>query len=573
MKKLGFVQLVLSVFILISCGVKKNATDASSIGVSKLDYAYIDKFHEGLRFKQKGETTLAISSFEQCLKMKQTDDAVYYALSELYEIDGKQELALQSLEKASQLDPKNQLYLQVYTYLNFELGKYETAISGFENLIKTDGTNVEWLYGYAETLMKAGMYKKALEALDETEKFVGSQPELILQKFKLYLGMNKPNKGIELMNVAIKEFPEEPVLIGTLVDYYFQVKQNDKAIEMLELLVKSDPENGRAHIGLADIYRQLGKKEAYFNELKKGFQCVDTDIDVKMKMLIDIQDADLPITPQIIELVDLLVFLYPTDAKSHSIQGDFLLKTNQEKEALVAYKKALEYDKSRFPIWNQVLLMEYQARDYTTLFEDSKSCLELFPSQPSIFLLNGISANQLKKYKEAIEMLELGKDLVINDKSMQSEFYGQLGEAYFGLEQYIEGKSSYEMALNFNQNSTLNLNNFAYRLAIANIDLDRAEELIKRANQISPNQPHFLDTYGWILFQKNKFEEAKKYFEKAYERSNKDAVIVEHLGDVNYKLGEINEALIFWEKAEELGSSNHVLKDKIENKTYYAPKY
>ena len=573
MKKLGFVQLVLSVFILVSCGVKKNATDTSSKGVSKLDYAYIDKFHEGLRFKQKGETTLAISSFEQCLAMKQTDDAVYFALSQLYEIDGDQTKALSSLEKASELDPTNQLYLQAYTYLNFEAGKYETAITGFEKLIKIDGTNVEWLYGYAETLMKAGKYKKAIEALDETEKFVGSQPELVLQKFKLYLGMNKANKGIELMNAAIKEFPEEPVLIGTLVDYYFQVRQNDKAIEMLELLVKSDPNNGRAHIGLADIYRQLGKKDAYFDELKKGFQCVDTDIDVKMKMLIDIQEANLPVTPEIMELVDLLVLQYPADAKSHSIQGDFLLKSGKDGEALNAYKKALTFDKSRFPIWNQVLLMEYQERDYTVLFEDSKSCLELFPSQPSVFLLNGISANQLKKYEEAIQSLEIGKDLVINDKSMQSEFYGQLGEAYFGMEQYTEGKSSYEMALNFNQNSTLNLNNFAYRLAIANIDLDRAEELIKKANEISPNQPHFLDTYGWILFQKKNYLEAKKYFEKAFERSSQDAEIVEHLGDVNFQIGAIEEALSFWLKAKELGSSNPVLNDKIENKTYYAPKH
>jgi tetratricopeptide (TPR) repeat protein len=156
---------------------------------------------------------------------------------------------------------------------------------------------------------------------------------------------------------------------------------------------------------------------------------------------------------------------------------------------------------------------------------------------------------------------------------MQSEFYGQLGEAYFGLEQFIEGKTNYELALNFNQNSTLNLNNFAYRLAMANIDLERAEELIKRVNTISPNQPHFLDTYGWILFQQKKYEEAKQFFEKAYDRNSKDAVIVEHVGDINYKLGLIDQALIFWLKAKELGSTNRVLNDKIENKTYYDPKY
>ena len=337
--------------------------------------------------------------------------------------------------------------------------------------------------------------------------------------------------------------------------------------------MQKDPDNGRAHIGLADIYRQLGKKEAYFSELKAGFKCVDTDIDTKMKMLIDIQESKVPISNDMLELAEILVLLYPEDAKSHSIQGDFYLQIGKDSIALQAYKKALEYDQSRYPIWSQVLIMEYQQRDYKTLFEDSKKCLELYPTQPTVYLLNGISANQLKKHQLAVDVLEIGKDLIIDDRSMQSEFYGQLGEAYFGLERYIEGKSNYETALNFNQNSTLNLNNFAYRLGMAKIDLNRAEELISKANEISPNQPHFLDTYGWILFQKGEYDQAKTYFESAYELNSKDAIIVEHLGDVNFKVGELEQALKHWERALEMGSKNKTLEDKIKKKQYNDPKY
>ena len=188
-------------------------------------------------------------------------------------------------------------------------------------------------------------------------------------------------------------------------------------------------------------------------------------------------------------------------------------------------------------------------------------------------MLNGISANQLKKYQQAVDVLEIGKDLIVDDRSMQSEFYGQLGEAYFGLERYIEGKSKYETALNFNQNSTLNLNNFAYRLGMAKIDLNRAEELISKANSISPNQPHFLDTYGWILFQKGEYDTAKSYFESAYELNPKDAIIVDHLGDVNFKIGDLEEAIKHWESAFKMGSKNLMLEEKIKNKEYNDPKY
>lgn len=541
--------------------------------ISKVDYAYIDQFHEGLRFKQRGEVDNAILAFNKCIESNKSDDAVYFALSELYTQKGEVSQAITSLEKAINVSPENIWYLQEATYLNFESGKYDAAISGFEKLVKEQPSNIEWLYGLAEAFMKAGKYKKAIETLDKTEFQVGKHPELAIQKFKLYLAMKKPNKGIELMNEAILTFPEESVLVGTLVDYYFQAKQNDKAIQMLELLVKKDPDNGRAHIGLADIYRQLGKKEAYFSELKAGFKCVDTDIDTKMKMLIDIQESKVPMSDDMLELAEILVLLYPEDAKSHSIQGDFFLQIGKDSLALNAYKNALVFDKSRFPIWNQVLLMEYQERDYNSLYEDSKVCLELYPSQPTIYLLNGISANQLKKYEAAVEVLELGKDLIIDDRSMQAEFYGQIGEAYFALERYTEGKSNYEFALNFNHNSTLNLNNFAYRLAMAKIDLNRAEELIAKANNISPNQPHFLDTYGWILFQKEEYSRAKEFFDQAFTLNPNDAIIVEHLGDVSYKLGKINIAVDYWEKALKMGSENLNLNEKIKNKEYYEPKY
>jgi len=50
-------------------------------------------------------------------------------------------------------------------------------------------------------------------------------------------------------------------------------------------------------------------------------------------------------------------------------------------------------------------------------------------------------------------------------------------------------------------------------------------------------------------------------------------MIVEHLGDVYFKIGKITEALVFWEKAKELLSDNQSLEKKIEDKRYYDPVY
>lgn len=570
----NFIGVCFLLITLFSCGTKKNAD--SSIGqkeVSKLNYPYIEKFHEGLRLKSKGEIDNAIAAFDYCLSVRQNEDAVYYALSELYSQRKDKLKSLEFLEIASKLAPDNIWYTQELAYQNYDQNKFDEAVKNFAKLVQKQPSNVDWLYGYAECLVKIGKASEAIKALDKTEEQVGKHPELTIQKFKLYVQIKQPEKGIEEINKMRKEFPTDPQLLGTLIDYYFQMNQEKKAIEILQELSVIDPMNGRAHMFLAQVYHQQFKKKEYYDELKKGFICDDVDIDTKMKVLIDILEEGSKLTPDAFELVDILVKQYPTDSKSYSIQGDYFIRAEKEDKALEAYKNALKYDKGRYTIWNQVLVMEYQARNFSDLYKESKECLGLFPSIPSVYLFNGIGANQIGKYSEAVTALETGKELVVNDKPLESEFYSQLGEAFFGMKKYIEGKESFEKALKIDPLSTLNMNNYAYRLALAKIDLDYAEELIKKANTISPNQAHFIDTYGWVLFQKDDYSKAKEYFEKALELNSSDKVILEHVGDVYFKTGQKEKAVEFWIKAKKAGSTNKNLNLKIEKKEYYEPIY
>jgi len=58
--------------------------------------------------------------------------------------------------------------------------------------------------------------------------------------------------------------------------------------------------------------------------------------------------------------------------------------------------------------------------------------LELFPSQPQLYLDNGLALSGLTNYDEAIESLELGLDYIIDDDTLEARFYEALGNAYKG---------------------------------------------------------------------------------------------------------------------------------------------
>jgi tetratricopeptide (TPR) repeat protein len=455
-------------------------------------------------------------------------------------------------------------------YLNQK--DYPNALKNFDKLIEKEPGNIDWLYGTAQASMESGNLTKCIDAMNNIEDKMGINPQISLQKYSIYMDAGKKDDAFKELTKAKEVFPNEPSLIGTTVDYYYQTGQPDKAANMLEELVKADPGNGRAHLALADVYRKEGNEAKAFESLKMAFKSDDVEMDTKMGILIQVHESSFEIDPEIYELVDIMVAKYPNEAKAHSINGDYLMSAKKEDEALASYKKALEFDGNTYPIWNQVLIMEYQQGKHEELYQDSKRCLELFPTIGTVYLLNGVSANQTKRYSEALEILTVGKEMVFNDKAISAEFLGQLGEASFGLKEYSQGKDYYKKALELDPNSQLLKNNYAYRLANAKIDLELAQSLIKQVVTRAPNESQFLDTYGWVLFQKEDYSNAKTQFESAYAYNASDETVMEHLGDTYFKLNDLEKALIWWNKAKAI-ESDDLLEKKIADKKYYAPQF
>lgn len=563
---------IVLVLIFTSCGVKKQA-DKEQQSFSSADYPYIEKFHQGLRLKQKGQYTQAIEAFESCKVMHPKDDAVYYALAQLYLLNQDFLKSSEAIQEAVKLDPENKWYIQEYAYMLFEVKNYKEAAKQFKALIEKEPSNIDWLFSYAESLMRSGELTGAVKALDKLENEIGLNPELSIQKYTLYRKAKQDSKALTEIEKALKIFPHDVQLLANLVDFYFEKKEDEKAFSILMRLAENDPMNGNAHLALAQYYDQKGNRKESYAELLKAYVCDDIVLDTKIKILLSMFESQYKVDEEMYLLSAILIEKYPEDARVYTVRGDFYLKDSKDELALSDYKKALEYDKTKFAIWDQVLLMEYKKQDYKALYKDAKTCLEYFPSQAKVYVFFGLSANQIKEYTEAYEKLQMAEELVSQNSGIQAEIYAQKGEACFGLKKVKEGIESYEKAIKLDEKNLLFKNNYAYRLAIAKIELDKAEKLIAEVLSNSPNEAHFIDTYGWILFQRGKYKEAQEQFEKAIKISPGDKHIIEHLGDAQFKNGDIGAALVAWKKAKDLGSTNQKLSEKIEKKAYYDPVY
>ena len=84
-------------------------------------------------------------------------------------------------------------------------------------------------------------------------------------------------------------------------------------------------------------------------------------------------------------------------------------------------------------------------------------------------------------------------------------------------------------------------NALGYSLADRNIRLGEARQLIEKALQLAPQDPFILDSMGWVLYRQGDLDGALKHLERAHSL-REDPEIAAHLGEVLWTLGRHEEA-------------------------------
>lgn len=106
-------------------------------------------------------------------------------------------------------------------------------------------------------------------------------------------------------------------------------------------------------------------------------------------------------------------------------------------------------------------------------------------------------------------------------------------------------------------------NALGYSYADRNIKLADAKKYIEIALSISPNNHYIMDSMGWLHFRMGNIEIALQFIEKAY-KIQKDPEIAAHLGEILWKMGKLKQAKKVWEESMKTYPSNTVLLETFE---------
>ncbi len=573
--KVLYIVPFLFILIFFSCSGQKKITVTTTkqdilTEEQKFDFTY--NLFEADKYYLDEQYDLAEGYYQRCIKIYPGSALVNYKLASIYLYKKEQNTAKFYIEKCLAINDTNIWYLYFAGNIYKSNKEYDKAIVIFKKLISLNASELDFYMNLAEIYLLKGDTKLALKVYDEVETKFGILESISLEKNKIYISLNKVDKAAEELVKLAGFYNNDKYYLRLLGNFYIQVGQVNKALDVYNNMLKDNTNDGYAHLGLAECYRILQNFDQAFKELKLAFRSNDVESDLKVSITINLLQSiqnSKDLFNQVLELTEVLVQLYPDNPDVNTIYADFQLKLGNVDIARSALIKVIEVRKDRYHVWEQLLAIDNEFKDWISLYKHSKETLEYFPNQPIVYFFNGFSAFQLEYFDESKKSLELGLQILPKDNVLRNDFLTFLGEVNYKLGYKKEAYSYFDKLLNVDPDNISILNNYSYYLSLDKTDLQKAENMSYKTIEKEPENATYLDTYAWIQFIKGDYVKALEYIKKAVKfNNNASDVILEHYGDILYYNNMIDEAVVQWKSASKIGNGSGKLEEKIEKRKY-----
>ncbi|MFV0472106.1 MAG: tetratricopeptide repeat protein [Paludibacteraceae bacterium] len=535
---------------------------------TKFDYYFFESFRQ----KNLGNYDMQMELLRTCENIDPANGAVQSELGYLYSQLDRPQLTLTAFQKAVKAAPANWWYSIQYISILSAQEKYGDAIDHTLKL-KKQYPDKEQVYSILTSLYKqTGEYDKAIKELDQLEVYTGVNEYLSFQKFQLYAELGKEQKAIAEIDKLIAKYPSESRYQALKGDVLMEINQPQKAFEIYQNVLRSDPTNAFIYVSLANYYEQNSEPDKAMDAIVSALQNPNLPSDVKMEILGRYVEKLIYNNEKFAEtenLFKILVDMYPLDEKAHMYYALFLQHQKRNDEAFSEYESVININNKNDQAWLNSLDILSKQEDTVGILKLTGEAIAQLPEIPQFYFYRSIAQYQqgdfesaLKTNEEALNNIGTGNPQVI------SNFYAQIGDVYYKMEERQKAFENYEKALNIYPSNIFVMNNYAYYLSEEKKDLRKAEKMSAKTVELEPANSTYLDTYAWILYQQGNYSLSKFYIEKAVDNLSKseneeNAVIYDHYGDILLALDNKEKALEMWQKAFDYGMKDKKTEEKI----------
>ncbi len=517
-------------------------------------------FVEGMSFEENGETDKALEAYRRVLNVDpgQTELASRVAALLIRQEDFPK--AIDILKDAIKANPND---AEPYRQLAFIYAKYlkktDQAVEYANRAITLNPRDVEAYQRLIEIELAAGKEKEALDVLERATKVRSDDASFWTHLGKLYAAVvlkpdsePKPDELKQLNEIfkkAAEHANDDPTILKEVADYYASSQQLKEAIPLYLHALELQPDDANAREKLATgfvLTNQRGKAVEMLEQIIKQH-------------------------PEKYQPYDLLAQVLDDEARS-------LQRANRADEAKAKFAKvAANYEQSLLINPNHVGTYLRLAELLLGPLKEAERAVKMladarrrFPGVPEIVYYLALAQREAKQTQQAVATFEEALHEAERDQDneiVNAKFYFNYGATAEQAGLYEKAADLIRKSIALDPASAADACNYlGYMWADHNMRLEEAEEMIKRALEIEPNNGSYLDSLGWLEFRQGKFDQALTDLLRAAKNLERDDPIVfEHIGDTYLKLNRVPEALEAWQKALALDPKNKHLAEKIES--------
>ncbi len=407
--------------------------------LGNVDDKFQELFYEALKQKGIENYDRSVEALLKCIEIDDSAPVLYFELGKNYNKLKNFGEAEDALKKAIKIEPDNEWFLDELYGFYAQQNDYDKAIKTVKQLVKYHPDYKEDL---ASLYVRTKNYNDALKILDELDLEFGISVARDILRNQIYDATGRKKDQIKNLEERVENNPDKESNYLALIFRYSENNEKQKAFETAKELLKINPNSQMVHLALYKFYLDDNNTEKAIESMKIVIKSSQIKPEAKLKVLSDFVNFVRANPKYESDLVEVTALVGDSNNGKTLVElAQYYLKKEDKAKALKYYEEALALEADNFQILRNVLLLYVDLKQYDLASEKSNKALEKYPSQPILYLINGVALNGLNQPKKAVEILESGLDYIIEDTKMEGDFYSQLSKAYALLNNTAKAKA------------------------------------------------------------------------------------------------------------------------------------
>jgi tetratricopeptide (TPR) repeat protein len=533
---------------------KSVAPDAA--GESELSEETLYELLVGEIALQRGDPALATQIYLDLAKRTQ-DPRVARRAIEVANFARLPQAAIEAAKLWQSVEPTSPQALQIVSALLVAAKRVDEAEPYLEKLLAADGVNVESGFLQLNRLLSGNPDKAA--NLRVVRKLAAQQPRLA-------------SAHLAIAQAALAAGDEAGALAAARQASALRPEWETAAIMEAQVLQKRSPAEAAKSLG-AFVEKNPTARDARLNyaralvldkrypEARKQFEALlaanpgNTEV-IYAVGLLAYQLKDYQVAEE--NMKRLLSMNYGDANGVRYVLGQIAEDQKQWPRAIEWYKQIDEGDQALAARMRIAQVMAKQGKvDEARSFLKS-TAIEGPGDQVQLIVAEAQLLREANRSREAFDML----DQALKKEPEQPELLYDLALTAEKLERYDLLESNLRKLMKVRPDHAHAYNALGYSFAERNLRLPEAQKLIEHALELAPEDYFIVDSLGWVLYRRGDLKGAARELRRAYV-ARPDAEIGAHLGEVLWVMGDRTEADKVWRESLDTSPDNETLLKTI----------